>query len=97
MYYLAIRTNTDDEITPFDKAEIDSLMLRELRKVIHLDDWTITERWHGIYAKHATKPVIECEVRRGVHLFLGTGGAGMTMSFGLAENAWKRWMGESDS
>ncbi|QDT62252.1 N-methyltryptophan oxidase [Stieleria bergensis] len=82
----------DQDITPFDKQEIDDLMLRELRKVITLSDWTITERWHGIYAKHPTLAIFEQELDDGVHAFVGPGGAGMTMSFGLAQNAWDRWM-----
>ena len=86
----------DGEISPFDKPEIDALILRELQKVICLNDWTIGERWSGIYAKHAEKPVYEHEPYAGVHVFVGTGGAGMSMSFGLAERAWKRWMGESE-
>jgi glycine/D-amino acid oxidase-like deaminating enzyme len=81
------------EITPFDKVEIDELILRELKKVIQLEDWTIRERWHGIYAKHPDLPVFEAEVSEGVHVFTGTGGAGMTMSFGLAERAWRQWEG----
>lgn len=84
-----------DDITPFDKTEIDELMLRELRKVFVLSDWTIQERWHGIYAKHAELPVVERECAAGVTAFIGTGGAGMTMSFGLADQAWKRWEGEA--
>ncbi len=84
-----------DAITPFDKSEIDELMLRELRKVFQLADWTIQERWHGIYAKHSTLPVFETETEDGVHIFVGPGGAGMTMSFGLAERAWNNWTGEA--
>jgi glycine/D-amino acid oxidase-like deaminating enzyme len=80
-----------DDITPFDKAEIDDLILRELHKVINLRDWRITERWHGVYTRHATLPVFEKEVDQGIHIFVGTGGAGMTMTFGLAEQAWNRW------
>ena len=83
-----------ENISPFDKTEIDDLILHELRKVIQLDDWSITQRWHGIYAKHGTLPVFEKQIEPKVHLFVGTGGAGMTMSFGLAEQAWQRW--ESD-
>ena len=80
-----------DDISAFDKAEIDELIVRELRKVIQLDDWTIRERWHGIYAKHPDLAVFESELTDGVRVFVGTGGVGMTMSFGLAERAWKRW------
>ncbi len=87
----------DADISPFDKAEIDELMVRELRKVIRLDDWTIHERWHGIYGKSTEFPVIEREPESQVHACVGTGGAGMTMAFGLAERAWKRWMGDCES
>jgi len=85
----------ESAISPFDKEEIDELILRELRNVIKLQDWTISERWHGIYAKHPTLPIYEREVDKGVHVFVGPGGAGMTMSFGLAQRAWKDWLGEN--
>jgi FAD dependent oxidoreductase TIGR03364 len=83
----------DAAIEPFDKAVIDDLVLRELRRVIRLPDWTIAERWHGIYAKHPTRPSFEVEPLPGsdLHICTGTGGAGMTMSFGLAERCWESW------
>jgi len=84
-----------DAITPFDKTLIDELILRECRKVFRLDDWSIAERWHGIYAKHSDLPVYEAQAADGTHIFVGTGGAGMTMSFGLADRAWQRWCGEA--
>ena len=83
-----------DNITPFDKSEIDDLMLRELEKVIRLQDWTIKEKWHGIYAKHPELPIYEEEIDEIVSLFVGTGGAGMTLSFGLADRYWKKMKGE---
>jgi D-hydroxyproline dehydrogenase subunit beta len=83
-----------DAITPFDNLEIDDLIVREARKAFRLKDWTVGQRWNGIYAKHPDLPVFEATTPDGVELFVGTGGAGMTMSFGLAERAWKRWMGE---
>jgi glycine/D-amino acid oxidase-like deaminating enzyme len=84
----------DADISPFDKSVIDELMLRELRKIIQLNDWTIRERWHGIYAKHPALPGVELEVEPGVYAITGMGGSGMTMSFGLAERTWMSWMGE---
>lgn len=81
----------DVEVDPFDKTIIDDLILRELRRVIRLPEWNIAERWHGVYAKHTAKPIFEAEPAPGVHVRTGTGGAGMTMAFGLAERCWERW------
>lgn len=81
-----------DDISPFDKSEIDDLIIRELRKLIRLSDWQMTERWHGIYTKHPNQLVFEETFDGGVHAFVGPGGAGMTMSFGLADDAWNRWI-----
>lgn len=80
-----------DDIEPFDKSEIDDLILRELRKILNLPGWKIADRWHGVYAKHPSKPVVELNPLPNVHIVTGTGGAGMTMSFGLAEQMWQRW------
>lgn len=79
-----------NDIEPFDKAEIDRLILRELQKVFQLPTWTIAEHWHGIYAKHPRLPVFQSTPLPGLHIFTGTGGAGMTMSFGLAEHFWNQ-------
>jgi glycine/D-amino acid oxidase-like deaminating enzyme len=83
-----------DNITPFDRTEIDALVLREAGKVFRLRDWNMGQRWNGIYAKHPHLPVFDTDAPDGVHIFVGTGGAGMTMSFGLADRAWQRWLGE---
>lgn len=80
----------DDEIEPFDQSLIDRLILRELQKIITLPDWTIARHWNGIYAKYPAGAVLERNPSPGIHLITGTGGSGMTMSFGLAERFWSR-------
>lgn len=77
-----------DQISPFDSSTIEDLILRELKKVFCLPPGQIYQRWHGIYAKHPTRPVFQASPIPNVHLFTGTGGAGMTMAFGLAEQFW---------
>lgn len=79
----------DDEIDPFDKELIDEFILRELRTLIRLPTWKIQTRWHGVYAKHPELPIFQDQPIPGVYLRTGTGGAGMTMSFGLAETDWQ--------
>jgi FAD dependent oxidoreductase TIGR03364 len=85
----------DRAIEPFDKTLIDDLMLRELRKIIRLPDWKIAERWHGVYAKYPDAAAFEAEPLPGVNVCTGTGGAGMTMAFGIAERAWGQWAAET--
>ncbi|MCA9177286.1 MAG: FAD-dependent oxidoreductase, partial [Planctomycetales bacterium] len=84
-----------DRVTPFDSEEINALMLRELRKVFVLPDWSIDQAWHGVYAKRDAgpdeEPVHESSPFPGAYICTGVGGAGMTLSFGLAERAWRAW------
>jgi len=76
---------------PFDTEQIEQLILRELRKIIRLPDWTIESRWHGVYAKMPNAVSVAHSPEPGVYLCTGLGGAGMTMSFGVAEDNWQKW------
>ena len=74
------------DIDPFDKEEIESLMLRELHALIDLPDWRLASRWHGVYAIQPNgEPQFVHSPEEGVTIVIATGGTGMTMSFGLAE------------
>jgi FAD dependent oxidoreductase TIGR03364 len=84
----------DEEITPFDKSHIDDLMLRELRKIVDLPDWQIAQRWHGIYVKIPGQLQFSSEPEPEVHVSIASGGCGMTMSFGLADEQWSAWEGQ---
>jgi glycine/D-amino acid oxidase-like deaminating enzyme len=75
---------------PFLREEIDQYILDYLRLFAQMPDPAIAERWYGVYAKTPGKPVIVAEPLPGVIVFGGLGGAGMTLSFGLAEAVWKR-------
>ncbi len=75
----------DDQIEPFDKAEIDALILRYLDTFLIAPDLRIASHWQGIYVKHPTEPYLVNHPAPGVTVVTGAGGAGMTLSFGLAE------------
>ena len=75
----------DDAVTPFDKPEIDKLVLEYMRTFVDVGAFGIAERWHGIYVKHPAAPYCVFSPEAGVTVVAGLGGHGMTLSFGLAE------------
>jgi D-hydroxyproline dehydrogenase subunit beta len=78
----------DADISPFDKPHIDRLILDYLSNMLRLPDPTVARRWHGVYAKHPTVSQFVAEPQPGCHVLSSPGGAGMTLSFGLADNWW---------
>ncbi len=82
----------DHDISPFDKPEIDQLILSYLQQMIDLPTWQMGQRWHGIYAKHPTKPLFTAEPQPRVHIVTAPGGAGMTMAFGWLDDLWDTWL-----
>jgi D-hydroxyproline dehydrogenase subunit beta len=78
-------------ITIFDKPEIDDYVLRYLHQFLDLPAPQIVERWHGVYSKHASLPYFAASPEPGVRVLTGLGGAGMTLSFGVAEQVWRDW------
>jgi glycine/D-amino acid oxidase-like deaminating enzyme len=81
----------DADITPFDKDQIDALILAELRRMIDLPTWEIHERWHGVYAKAPNLVEFHRKLDDEVFATISSGGAGRTLSMGLAEQWWQAW------
>ncbi len=78
----------DGDISLFDKTEIDDLILSYLWKMVRLPDWSISTRWHGVYAKHPSKSFVFAEPQPGCTIATAPGGAGMTLAFGFAREWW---------
>jgi len=71
---------------PFDSAAINQLILSYLKTFAQLEDDTITQSCNGIYPKLTNgESHLFLSSAPGVYLLNGLGGAGMTLSFGLAE------------
>jgi FAD dependent oxidoreductase TIGR03364 len=74
------------QLDPFDKAHINKLIMDYLHSFLKLKDTSIAETWHGIYPKLTNgETEIFISPEEGVFILNGLGGAGMTLSFGLAE------------
>ncbi len=75
---------------PFDKTYINKMIIDYLQKFANINDWKPTQTWHGIYPKMtngSTELFLEAEPN--VYIINGLGGAGMTLSFGFAEECIK--------
>ena len=76
------------EISPFDKPEIERLILDYLRGMLRMPNWEIERRWHGIYAKHSELGQFRAEPQPECVISASPGGAGMTLAFGCAADWW---------
>ena len=74
-----------DTHEPFDDEYINQIILNYLKSFVHLPELKITARWHGIYPKLSGQLNLVVEPEPNVTIVNGLGGAGMTLSFGLAE------------
>ena len=71
---------------PFDKAQINNYILDYLKTFVKVPTLEIAEIWHGVYAKLPGKTeFIIAHPESGVTVVNALSGAGMTLSFGLAE------------
>jgi len=72
-------------IEPFEYEFIDDVILNYLGTFADLGNYEISERWYGVYPKFQGGLNLVIEPEPGVTVVNGLGGAGMTLSFGLAE------------
>ncbi len=71
---------------PFDREKVNSLILSYLKKIARFKEWHVAESWNGIYPKLTNGDTdIVFSPDPGIYIVNGLGGAGMTLSFGLAE------------
>lgn len=72
--------------SPFDETYINNLIITYLKTFALTDTWKLIQSWHGIYPKMINgKTDIFLQAGEGVFIINGLGGAGMTLSFGFAE------------
>ncbi|MGC9946347.1 MAG: TIGR03364 family FAD-dependent oxidoreductase [Bryobacteraceae bacterium] len=76
-------------VDPFDSAEIDDLILSYASGFLRAPLPKIAQYWHGVYAKHPDIPFVSLSPAPNVRVVTATGGSGMTLSFGLAEETVK--------
>jgi FAD dependent oxidoreductase TIGR03364 len=71
---------------PFDKAFINEMILNYLTTFAQFKDWRVIETWNGTYPKLTNGDTeLFFSPEAGVYVLNGLGGAGMTLSFCLAE------------
>ncbi len=70
---------------PFDRSDINQYILDYLQKFANVPSLEMAATWHGIYAKIPGKTELIIQPETGVTIVNALGGAGMTLSFGLAE------------
>lgn len=74
------------DLSPFDREDVNRMILDFLKSFAQFKDWRIGSAWHGIYPK-MTNGATEFvhQVDDIVTIVNGLGGNGMTLSFGLGE------------
>lgn len=71
---------------PFDNAYINNMITDYLKQFAVTDNWRLIQSWNGIYPKMTNGQTdVFLQPVPGVFIVNGLGGAGMTLSFGYAE------------
>jgi FAD dependent oxidoreductase TIGR03364 len=70
---------------PFGRDDVDSLILRELDRVLELPDRCVVQRWIGTYASSPDRTMLIDRPAERVRIVLVTSGTGASTAFGIAE------------
>jgi FAD dependent oxidoreductase TIGR03364 len=81
-----------NNVSPFSQEWIDLLILRYLNRMVEFQV-EIVERWMGVYLKRRDGAWLLDHPQESVTILNGLGGAGMTLSFGLAERVVEETLG----
>jgi FAD dependent oxidoreductase TIGR03364 len=74
-------------VDPFNREDVDDLILQYTFGFLKAPDLRIAERWQGVYAKHPARPLVTMTPEPNVHIVASPGGSGMTLSFGVGERS----------
>lgn len=81
----------DTSARPFARAEVDEMILRELRCALHLDRLRVVERWVGVYPVSTSGDVLVESPDAVTRVVLVTSGTGASTAFALAEDVMDAW------
>jgi FAD dependent oxidoreductase TIGR03364 len=80
------------EPLPFSREIIDEIFVKLANQYLNIPNYTIAERWMGIYLKYyGDKSYFRIEPEKNVQIVNGLGGNGMTLSFGVAKETTDNW------
>ncbi|MFN0108259.1 MAG: TIGR03364 family FAD-dependent oxidoreductase [Blastocatellia bacterium] len=85
----------NEAISPFDKEEINELILRYLQSFLLIPNLEIRQRWQGVYAAHPAELCWTAKPAAGATIIASPSGRGMTMSFGIADKIVSENLGEA--
>lgn len=82
----------DDQFEPFDRQEINNIILHWVQQYLHLPKVEVLQAWHGIYLKNYGPEVFfRLAPNPNVRIVNGPGGQGMTISMAVGEETLENW------
>ncbi|MCA9299302.1 MAG: FAD-dependent oxidoreductase [Phycisphaerales bacterium] len=87
-----------DHHDPFNRGEINDLILQHLGEFLQAPDLRVSDTWHGVYARMTDgSSALLRHLEPGLTVATGIGGTGMTTSFAFAEDVWSQVTGAAVS